>query len=737
MDKKQDAFLLELLKSFKMEATEHYRTILNELVELEKNPPAPELQSLIETIFREIHSIKGAAMAVNQHDIGRLCQGIESIFHKAKQGKFTLTSPHFEALYKAADLLGVMFSEIETTKKSIDSTLLLQIIKRLDAFTTGQELPDSTPIPDSHEITGASEKQEQPEPVSLSTLISDQKTIQTEPSPAEISGQIRIPKTDQIPTQDTVRIATSKLRKLLYEAEIFISIKAAFEFYIREIKKLQINELSVISKEMDQLQHALSRSVDDLLLNIKTTLLFPFSTVLDIIPKIVRDLGKEYKKEINLVILGGEIEIDRRILEEINNPLIHLIRNCIDHGLETPKIRKKAGKHPDGILEVIVRQDTGRQITVTVRDDGSGIDREKVIQSAIKAGIVSRESGDRMTDAEVFRLIFKSGISTSPFITDISGRGLGMAIVAEKVSKLGGSIDVDSVPGQGTTFTIKLPVTIANFRGVVVEVNDRFFIIPTTSVEKAVRIRKNEIRSVQSKQFILLSDESISLVRLSDILEIPVGKSKKLEEIPILILVAGQDRIAFGVDQVHGEMEVTVRDMGPQLVHVRNISGVTILGSGMVVPIINIPELMDSAAHFTKGETVTQVSEGEETPEKLQKRVLVAEDSITMRSLLRNILESAGFMVKTAVDGMEAYQLMQKEFFDLLVTDIEMPRMNGFELTTRIRHDNLLSAIPVILVTALDSPDDRQRGMESGANAYIVKGSFEQSNLMEMIHRLI
>jgi len=737
MDKKQDAFLLELLKSFKIEATEHYQAILNELVELEKKPSAPELQALVETIFREIHSIKGAAMAVNQHDIGLLCQGMESIFHKAKQGKLTLTPLHIEALYQATDLLGVMFSEIETTQKSVDSTVLSQIKKRLDAFTTGHESPDTSRTTDSHEIQAASEKQEPPEPGSLATLISDPKTIRTEPLPVEISGQIRIPKTDHIPAQDTVRIATSKLRKLLYEAEIFISIKAAFEFYIREIKKLQISELSDISKEMDQLQHALSRSVDDLLLNIKTTLLFPFSTVLDIIPKIARDLGKEYKKEINLTIQGGEIEIDRRILEEINNPLIHLIRNCIDHGLETPEIRKQAGKPPDGILEVIVKQDAGRQITVTVRDDGSGIDREKVIQSAIKAGIASRESGDTMTDAEVFRLIFRSGISTSPFITDISGRGLGMAIVAEKVSKLGGSVNVDSVPGQGTTFTIKLPVTIANFRGVLVEVNDRFFIIPTTSVEKVVRIRKDEIRSVQSKQFILLNDESITLVRLSDILEIPAGKSKKLEENPILILTVGQDRIAFGVDQVYGEQEVTVRDMGPQLVHVRNISGVTILGSGQVVPIMNIPELMDSAAHYTKGEMVARASEGGETPVKLQKRVLVAEDSITMRSLLRNILESAGYLVKTAVDGMEAYQFMQTEFFDLLVTDIEMPRMNGFELTDRVRHDNLLSAIPVILVTALDSPDDRQRGMESGANAYIVKGSFEQSDLMEMIHRLI
>ena len=720
MDKKQDAFLLELLKAFKNEATDHYRAILNELVELEKNPSASTQQPLIETIFRQIHSIKGAAMAVNQNEIGRLCQGMENIFHKAKLGEHILTPNHFEALYQAAEFLEILLSEIEISNKSINANALSKLIKQLEAFTTCQESHKTNDLPASQEI-----------------LVTDQKDDHSKPSPLEIPGQFKIQNQDQFQYRDTVRIATSKLRKLLQEAEEFITLKATFGFYIREVQKMHIRELSAITKEMEQFHHSLSRSIDDLLLDIKTTLLYPFSTVLDIIPKIVRDLGKEYKKEINLTIRGGEVEIDRRILEEINNPLIHLIRNCIDHGLEIPKVRKQAHKDSAGILEVTVQQDAGRHIILTVRDDGAGIDREKVIQSAIKTGFVSRETAERMTDDEVFMLIFRSGVSTSPMVTDISGRGLGMAIVAEKVSKLSGSINITSVPGQGTTFMIKLPVTISNFRGVLVEAGDQFFIIPTISVEKAVRISRNEIQFVRSKPFIMINDDSVVLVRLSDILEISATKSGKKEEIPVLVLAMGQDKIALTVDQVHGEQEVTVRDMGPQLVHVRNIAGVTILGSGEVVPILNIPELMDSAFQFTTGVTVGTVSDKDESQEKKQKSILVAEDSITMRSLLRNIIESAGYLVKTAVDGLDAFQHMKNENFDLLVTDIEMPGMNGLELTSRIRNDNVLSSTPVILVTALDSPDERQKGMDSGANAYIVKGSFEQSNLLEIINRII
>lgn len=759
MDKKQEAFLQELLNDFKIEATEHHQAIINGLIELEKNPSSPAGKQLIETIFREIHSLKGASRAVNQLEIGRLCQSVENVFHKAKEGNLILASAHFDILYQSVEIMNVMLTEIEAKEKSISANSLSQTMKRLDMVVLDQiiqkpapsappAIPDLSPGQMTQEVfekpltAGPSENfsasvpEKVAEPLPLPDL---PKASSEETLPERVANSSPLPDLPKTSSKDTVRISTSKLGTLLREAEEFISVKATLAYYIREIKKHQNRELSAITREMVQFHHSLSRMIDDLLLDIKTTLLYPFSTLLDIVPKIVRDLGKEYEKEINLTIRGGEIEIDRRILEEIKDPLIHLIRNCIDHGLETPEIRKKSGKKPSGELEVTITQDSGRSVVLSIRDDGAGIDREKVIQSAVKSGTITRESADRMTDTEVFSLILKSGVSTSQFITDISGRGLGMAIVAEKVSKLGGSMTISSIPSQGTTFTILLPVTISNFRGVLVQVNDQFFILPTVAVERAVRIHKHEINHVESKQVIVINNESIALVRLGDVLGIQQGNATKAEGIPVPVLIVnwGEKRVAFSVDKVFGEQEGMVKSMGPQLIHVRNIAGVTILGDGQVIPILNISELMDSAVRVETSLWAGETAADDETAVQHQHYILVAEDSITLRSLLKNILESAGYRVKTAVDGMEAFLFLKNEVFDLVVSDVEMPRLNGFDLTVRIRGDKSLAEIPVILVTALDSPDDRQRGMESGANAYIVKGSFEQSNLIEIIHRLI
>ncbi len=722
MDKKQEAFFRELLSDFKIEAAEHQQAIINGLLELEKKPVSPLYEELVETTFREIHSLKGASRAVNLLDIERLCQSMESVFHQLKQGSLTLFSSSFDILNKSMDTMIVMLSEIETEKKSIGANALSQLIKEIENIGHG---------------IGASPKMSFAVPPPIPAM----KKPAMPPSLETTLGAVTFTNTpgETQNVKDTVRIATSKLSVLLRQAEEFIGVKSTMGYYINEIKKKQNDEYTRLGKEMEQFHRVMSHQVDDLLLDIKTTLLDPFSSLLGIVPKIVRDLGKEYGKEIQLSLKGGEIEIDRRILEEMKDPLIHLIRNCIDHGIETAGVRKQNGKSAAGAIEITIIQEAGSNVELRIHDDGAGINKSKVIGSALKLGIISQDEADRMSDKEIFALIFRSGISTSPFITDISGRGLGMAIVAEKISKLGGNIISDSTPGAGTTFIITLPVTLATFRGILVRVSEQFFIIPTNSVERAIRIFINDIKSVESKQMILIKGESIALVRLGDVLGIPIRKLRKNDELPfpVMILSLAHKRIAFMIDEVLGEHEGLVKGLGPQLVHVRNIAGATVLGSGRVVPILHIPELMDSAIHAAL--TITGQEAADETGSKeiRQHVILVAEDSITSRSLLRNIIESSGFQVKTAVDGMEAFQFLQVETFDLVVSDVEMPRMNGFELTARIRSDKNLSEIPVILVTALESADDRQKGMESGANAYIIKSSFEQSNLVETINRLI
>jgi two-component system chemotaxis sensor kinase CheA len=725
MDKNQEAFLLELIADFKIEAAEHHKAIVNGLLKLEKNPPSSVFQPLIETVFREIHSLKGAARAVNQLDIERLCQSIESVFHLAKQGTIAFTSQAYDTLYKAADFLGVMLLEIELKEKRIGPTALIQLIRRLEMLQQQKVVEATTDTT----VSTVSASQKLPAAASISG------TKSPEPSEAYIpTGQI-----ESFVTGDTVRIATSKLGILLREAEEFITAKETLGFYLKEIKKKHVKELNPVVQDMEQFHHSLSRMIDDLLLDIKTTLLYPFSSLLEIVPKIVRDLGKDHGKEIQLSIQGGETEIDRRILEGLKDPLIHLIRNSIDHGIESPKIRMQRGKPAAGSVEIHIKNVSGREVEMIIQDDGAGVDRDKVVQSAFKLGILTSEAAGAMSDKEIGALIFRSGVSTSPFVTDISGRGLGMAIVAEKITGLGGSIEMDSIPEKGTSFRITLPVTISTFRGLLVQSSGQSFIIPTSAVEKAVRIRPDEIRTVESRKIISSGTENVPLVGLGEVLGIPSGKFRKEDQsyLSVLILVMARRKIAFLVDEIVGEHEGMVKDMGPQLLHVTNIAGATVLGNGRVIPILNIKELLESAVQTVRTDHAAEFLQDDQTPENQSKYILVAEDSITLRSLLRNIIETSGYRVKTAVDGMEALEFLKNETFDLVVSDVEMPRLSGFDLTARIRIDKRLTETPVILVTALDSADDRQRGMECGANAYIVKGSFEQSNLLEMIHRLI
>jgi len=798
MNKDQENFLRELLIDFKIEAVEHRQAIINGLLMLEKNPASPDTKATIESVFREIHSLKGAARAVNQLDIERLCMSIESIFHEIKKGSLVLSASSFDVFYKALDALEGMLNDIDSKYKKIKSTDVTSLIKSLEVIANSTkkitkvsflsnpqlekqslhntDLGGQSPV---KPIETLAVNQNIPESVSPGIELFD-----TENNTVLAENNNLVSTSEKSADNETVRISTAKLYSLLQQAEEMVTVKSTMAYFVTEMQKTAAkyaewnrkNGFDFISGNIDhtgdweentrdflhkdkefrkkheedilnlgsklsQFQRVTSRMIDDLLLDIKNTLLFPFSSLLVIVPKIVRDLSKEYNKKIDLQIEGGDIEIDRRILEEIKDPLIHLIRNCVDHGIELPQLRSKSGKNPQGVLKIIIKQDLDHNIAIQISDDGAGIQKQKVINSAIKAGFLKAENVHNMSDKEILMLIFNSGVSTSSYITEISGRGIGMAIVTEKVIKLGGTIDLETAPGAGTTFLITLPQTLANFNGILVKASEQLFVIPTSAVVKATRINQQDIKSVESKKTILFNSETIALVNLSDVLNIPTRHTKKKKDVYIQVLVVSiaQKKIAIAVDEVIGNHEGIVKDLGPQLVHVANISGATLLGDGRIVPILHMLELIESAsrASHTSDFVVSSSPVEGEKEEVKQKYILVAEDSITIRSMLRNFLEMAGFSVKTAVDGQEAYGFLQNESFDLVVSDIEMPHMNGFELTTKIREDKTLSDMPVVLVTALESADDRQRGMDLGANAYIVKSSFEQSNLVETIRRLI
>jgi two-component system chemotaxis sensor kinase CheA len=771
MDKDQENFLNELLNDFKIEAAEHLQAIIDGLIMLEKNKDIFSQKTAIENIFREVHSLKGAASAVNLSDIEKLCMGMEDVFNNLKKGNSRLIPPLFDAFYKATDLLKLLLNDLNNNVKK-GSYNLMQILKNMEFAHKNSIIPQQEKNSEENQITPIRIKNED-FAENNSIEIEKTETDNTENKEGLINNQNSVNEISK-----TVRISTEKLNKLLQQSEELITIKTTFDFFTKELQNINYqhnlwnknvykdaesiiksttedikdflstinsfnkkhqDDLLKLTKNMLQFQHISGRMIDELLYGIKTALLFPFSSMLNIFPKLVRDLSKEYSKDIEIKIIGDSIEIDRRILEELKDPLIHLIRNSIDHGIENVNERIAKGKLPKGIIEIKIVQNIDRKIELQIRDDGGGIDKTKIINSALKMGIYKQNEIEKLSDNEIHSLIFSSGISTSPYITTISGRGLGMAIVAEKVNKLGGSIDLQTIKDQGTTFIITLPQTLATFRGVMINTADQHFIIPSFAVEKVLRIKNTDIKTVESHKTLCYNGETLGLSVLSDVLKISkaIIKTKESDYFQVLLLNSSQKKIAFIVDQILGEQEGIVKDLGTQLSYVRNIAGATILGSGKVVPILHPAELIETASNTNY--SFEKIYESSSSTEEVvnQKNILVAEDSITIRTLLRNFIENAGFNVKTAVDGMEAYDFFLNEHFDLVVSDVEMPRMNGFELTAKIREDKKHSDLPIILVTALETADDKQRGMEVGANAYIVKSSFEKSNLIDTIQRLI
>jgi two-component system chemotaxis sensor kinase CheA len=488
---------------------------------------------------------------------------------------------------------------------------------------------------------------------------------------------------------ETVRISTAKLDKLLLEAEELLSVKlitnqhgadlreimGMLDIWQREWAKTSpeiqrterlsaqpglhrdsaasqlplaklldflswnrahmevlIDRLRTLTKSVEQEQHNTGGMIDNLLEDVKKSLMLPFSTLLDTFPKMVRDLSRAQGKEVTLTLKGGDIEIDRRILEEVKTPLIHILRNCIDHGLEKPAIRARYNKPKSGRIEVTVSQLDAGKVEIVIADDGAGINLEGLKQAAIQHGDISPQDAAAMTPQEAVSLIYRSAVSTSAIITDMSGRGLGMAIVREKVEGLGGKISVTSTQTVGTRFQIVLPVMVATFRGVLVQANQHTFVIPTAGIERVLRVKRDEITLVQNREVIQLDGRAVPLVSLASVLELshPPAIERNTQERPYLQVVVAQTidrRKAFVVDQIINEQEVLVKQLGKQLVRVRNVAGATVLGSGQVAPILHVPDLLKSAERVWAG--LGRAVETVKEPDKIQQSILIAEDSIT------------------------------------------------------------------------------------------------------------
>ncbi|MBN1287807.1 MAG: hybrid sensor histidine kinase/response regulator [Anaerolineae bacterium] len=495
--------------------------------------------------------------------------------------------------------------------------------------------------------------------------------------------------------------------------------------------------LATLDQAMNQDHMQLSMVAGDLQDGVRRVRMLPFETILGGFQRMVRDLSRQHNKEIIFNVIGEQVELDKRVLEAIKSPIMHLLRNAVDHGLEAPEERQASGKDPAGYLTLMVAQ-KGAEIMVTVGDDGRGIAPERVKRAAVRSGRLGPNDADLMDDQEAINLIFLPGLSTKEEVTTTSGRGIGMDVVRQNVEGLRGHVTVQSRRGLGTAIQLVVPVSLTTMHCMLTRVGREIYAIPVYSIERIVEITPEECHTVKGRQVIKLENRPVTLVRLTDVLERPRldDAEKKPDEMQLaLILRSGDKMAAFVVDELLAELELVVKNLGHEMARVRNVAGVTLLGTGQVVVILNPSDLLKSAQAATRRHVVPVGDLTEQVGPKAC--ILVVDDSITTRTLEKNILEAAGYQVITATDGQEALELVTHSACDLIISDIEMPRMDGLVLTETIKSDEKLKHLPLVLVTSREAPADRDRGMQAGADAYIVKGDFDQDELLETIGQLL
>jgi len=771
----------QLLAAFQAESRERIEALYAGLGTLEQGKQDSSAQTAVETVFREAHSLKGAARSVNLTAIESVCQEMENIFAALKKEALPLTPKLMDHLYAAVGLIE------QATAPEAGPEALSDELKKMETALSELKSPD---------ISGARRSEldaEQPDAAEPDGTEPEAKEG-TSAEPAQTAAKASHPSKAPLSLQ-SVRVPAARLDALMLQTEELITVKQTAAQHLNQLNNLQAllrqwqqqwerfqadshrpgkqrgdapvsktayspthqflddtrrmirkieQQLNQAAAAFDVKRRHFSGQIDDLLDATKKASLMPFSALFSAFPRMVRDIAGNSGKSVDLTLSGETVEIDKRILETLKDPLMHLLRNAVDHGIEAPGTRRDRGKSETGSIRITAFQPESSHVSLSIADDGAGIDAGAIIADALEKGLITNDAADAMEAKDALDLIFGSGISSTARVTEISGRGLGMPIVREAIEQMGGSIHLQSTPGVGSSFHIRLPVTLATFRGVLIEAGAQRFILPNAHVRHSLQLRPEAIKTVEGQPAVFYKGRPLALVSLSDLLGLPPAENgngiqssrKGPHQVPALILGHGSEALAVRVDRILNEQEILVKSLGKQLKKVRHISGATVLGTGAVVPILNAGELIETAAHpspASRAALAKASAEQQESPKSL----LVVEDSFTSRTLLKNILEASGYVVETAIDGRDGLSRLTAQAFDAVITDVEMPNMGGLELTEKIRANAGLSELPVILVTSLDSTKDRQRGVEVGANAYIVKGSFDQSNLLEALDRLL
>jgi two-component system, chemotaxis family, sensor histidine kinase and response regulator WspE len=776
-----DASSLSLLDLFCMEVRTQIVVFNHELLNLETSEhPTQSLQALM----RSAHSIKGAARIVQVEAVVVIAHELEEYFVAAQAGKVTVSSEPIDCLLQAADLFSAIVDALEQQQPvpAPDSPEILAYQQSLcallvisDESPLGESTPES-PVESTPELSAelppiltppvaiANIAPERIQPESTEEL--DQRV--TEVSAIDVPLKPIAPSMKQPHNGQTVRIGAEHLRRLMdlageslvsannlqNFAQDLLRLKAQQTDLNRQLERMRSgvahDQLQRVCQKAQHCQQVLierqadfeifaqksNQLADRLYRQVIATQMRPFSDVGQGFPRMVRDLGRQLGKQVRLRVSGQTTLVDRDILDRLETPLTHLLRNAIDHGIETPELRQMRGKPSQGTIYLEANHRAG-VLFITVRDDGRGINLEQLRRTILEKGLTQLEMAQQMSEAELLEFLYLPGFSTAKAVTDISGRGVGLDIVRNMVQAVEGTLRTTTKPGQGTTFHLQLPLTLSVLRTLLVQIADEPYAIALSRVDQIVTVERRSIIYAENQPYFLDQAQPIALIAASELLN--AGESAELpESLTVIMMRDRENQYGLIIDRVLGEQSLVVRPLDQRLGKVPNISAAALLHDGTPLFIIDVEDLLRSLEkRLGDGSFQTRQTIANQSSVVRQKRVLVVDDSITVREMERKLLENAGYCVDVAVDGMDGWNAVNQHTYDLIVTDVDMPRLSGIELVKKLKAQSQFQAIPTIVVSYKDREVDRMAGLEAGADYYLTKRSFHDDMLLQAVMDLI
>ncbi len=757
----------EILEDFLIEAFELIEQLDQDLVELENNPEDLEL---LNSIFRVAHTIKGSSSFLNLDTLTALTHHMEDVLNKARKGELVLTPSIMDTVLESIDMMKALLVSVRDTGSDENADIDIEpICKKLDAISKGEDAEeveventneaDKEETQESQETQEQNTQEEQEEEMDMSDMSDeeveaeierllqqkreekkkkksqkkttetpakkeekkeDKKPQKTAPKPQKAKKAAPVKKSTGSSLEQTIRVEVKRLDHLMnLIGELVLGKNRLLKIY-DDVEERYEGEKFL--EELNQVVSSVSTVTTDLQIAVMKTRMLPIAKVFNKFPRMVRDLSRELNKNIELKISGEETELDKSIIEEIGDPLVHIIRNSCDHGIEDAETRLKAGKPEHGTIELKAYNE-GNAIVIEIVDDGKGLDPDMLIQKSLEKGIITEREADNLSEKEVFGLIFKPGFSTAATVTNVSGRGVGMDVVKTNIEKLNGIIDIDSKVGKGTIIKLKIPLTLAIIQALLVGAQEEYFAVPLSSVLETVRVPAEEIYSIEGKDVLRLRDEILPLVRLSDVFNIEEVFDSG-ENLYIVVIALADSKLGVVVDTLIGQEEIVIKSLGDYLQGIRGIAGATIRGDGRVTLIIDVGALMELAKNTNGG--IKKLSDAKEDSAKKDSsdyNVLIVDDSKTDRMIMQKALKPLGLTIIEATNGVEALQMLKSgdTNFDIVLIDIEMPRMDGYTLAGEIRKYSRYKHLPLIAVTSRTSKSDRMRGVEVGMTEYITK----------------